>query len=66
MQPLAAWNQSKVEKTVAQEAVKWSFNTKVASHQGGVWERLIRSVRSVLTSVVGQQILDDEGLLTLL
>lgn len=63
---LAALNQSKMERTLAQEGIKWSFNTPAASHQGGVWERLIRSVRSVLTSVVGQQILDDEGLQTLM
>ena len=33
---------------------------------GGVWERLIRSVRSVLKALVGQQVLNDEGLLTLM
>lgn len=64
-QALAALNQSKMESTFVQEGVKWSFNTPAASHQGGVWERLIRSVRSVLTSVVGQQTLDEEGLQTL-
>lgn len=65
-QALAALNQSKIERTLAQEGIKWNFNTPAASHQGGVWERLIRSVRSVLTSVVGQQTLDDEGLQTLM
>ncbi|KAK7896434.1 hypothetical protein WMY93_021759 [Mugilogobius chulae] len=63
-QALEAFNQSKIEKTFSQEGIMWNFNTPAASHQGGVWERLIRSVRSVLTSVVGQQTLDDEGLLT--
>lgn len=32
---------------------------------GGVWERQIRSVRSILLSLAGQQILDDERLSTL-
>lgn len=64
-QALAALNHSKIEKTFVQEGVTWSFNTPAASHQGGVWERLIRSVRSVLTSVVGHQLLDEEGLQTL-
>ena len=45
-----------------QDGIKWSFNTPAASHQGGVWEHLIRSVRSMLTSVLGQQVLNDEGL----
>ena len=43
-----------------------SFNSPGASHHGGVWERLIRSVRQVLHSVLKQQTLDDEGLQTLL
>lgn len=64
-QALSVLNHSKIERTFVQEGVKWSFNTPAASHQGGVWERLIRSVRSVLTSVVGQQTLDEEGLQTL-
>lgn len=47
-----------------QDGIKWSFNTPAASHQGGIWERLIRS-KGILSSVVGQQVLDDEGLQTL-
>lgn len=34
-----------------------------ASHQGGVWERLIRSIRSIL--VLKEQVLDDECLQTI-
>lgn len=64
-QALAALNHSKIERTFVQEGMTWSFNTPAASHQGGVWERLIRSVRSVLTSVIGHQLLDEEGLQTL-
>lgn len=36
-----------------------------ASHQGGIWECLICSVKNVLTSVLKQQIEDDEGLQTI-
>ena len=64
-QSLAALNNAKIQDALIQDGIKWSFNTPSASHQGGVWERLIRSVRSILTSVLGQQILDDEGLQTL-
>lgn len=48
-----------------QDGIKWSFNTPSTSHQVGIWERLIRSVKSIVTSVLGQQVLDDEGLQTL-
>lgn len=44
------------------DGIQWSFNLPAASHYGRVWERLIRSVRQVLTSTLQQQILDDEGL----
>jgi len=33
---------------------------------GGLWERLIHSVRSVLNVVIGQQLLHDEALITMM
>ena len=45
----------------------WKMNVPHASHMGGVWERQIRTVRSVLTGLLqshGSQ-LDDESLRTL-
>lgn len=49
---------------MVQDGIQRNFNTAAASHHGGVWEHLIRSVKSVLTSVLKQWILDDEGLHT--
>ena len=37
------------------------FNPPSASHQGGVWERLIRSTKKILRSLVGQRELNDES-----
>lgn len=37
-----------------------------ASHQGGVWEQLIRSVRKILSASLNTQSLDEEGLQTFL
>jgi len=31
-------------------------NADTASHMGGVWERMIRSVRKVLASIVREQV----------
>ena len=46
----------------------WDFNTPTASHMGGVWERQIRSCRSILSSLLKNhsQSLNDESFYTVL
>ena len=48
--------------------VEWERNPASSSHMGGVWERQIRSVRSVLSSLLKEHAsrLNDEALRTLL
>jgi hypothetical protein len=60
------WNQDRIHEHLLKQDIKWVYNPPGASHMGGVWERLIRSVRSVLVGVLKQQTLDDESLTTLL
>ncbi len=62
---ISEWNQPKISDYLLQNNVKWIFNPPAASHMGGVWERQIRTVRSILNTVLLQQALDDEGLTTL-
>ncbi|XP_070548362.1 uncharacterized protein [Ptychodera flava] len=45
--------------------IEWEFNPPTASHMGGVWEREIRTVRSILVSLLRNQVLDDERLDTI-
>ena len=59
-------SKNKLHKFLQQRHVKWIFNPPTASHYGGVWERCIRTVRKVLKGLVKQQILDDEGIITLM
>ena len=62
-QSLAALNNGKIQGALIQDGIKWSLNTPAAPHQGGIWERLIRSVKSMLSSVVGQHVCEVEAIL---
>lgn len=61
------WNQQQIQDFMLQKNIQWEFNPPAASHFGGIWERLIRSVRKVMYSVMHEQNIrfNDEGLITL-
>lgn len=61
---LTSLNQDRIQGALSQVGIRWSFNPPAGSHHGGVWERMIRLVRRVLSSVLRQQKLDDDGLHT--
>ena len=42
--------------------VDWKFNPPAGSHHIGTWERIIRSIRKAMNSVLKEQVLDDQGL----
>jgi hypothetical protein len=62
---LKSWNQSEIQDQLANQRIRWHFNTPTASHQGGVWERMIRSIRRILDSLISRSLLTDETLCTL-
>ncbi|XP_076030404.1 uncharacterized protein LOC143018703 [Oratosquilla oratoria] len=45
-------DRSLIVRETRRRDVEWSFNPPSASHHGGVWERMIRSVRKVLFALV--------------
>ncbi|KAK0155297.1 hypothetical protein N1851_002355 [Merluccius polli] len=63
---LAALNQDRIQGVLSQVGIRWNFNPPTGSHHGGVWERMIRLIRRVLSSVLRQQTLDDDGFHTML
>lgn len=62
----AQLNLNKIQRSIHAEGIKWSFNPPYSSHHGGVWERLIRTVKKILYSITKEQTMDDEGLQTAL
>ncbi|TWW54610.1 hypothetical protein D4764_0264710 [Takifugu flavidus] len=59
-------DQSEMEKTMQERGIKWIFNSPAASHQGGIWERQIRTVRRILGALLKEQTLTDDSLQTFL
>ena len=59
---IEGWNQQKVNSFCNQKGIEWIFNPPTASHMGGVWERMIRSVRQILRAMLKEQIVSDEVL----
>lgn len=66
MKALKTWDQEKIGSELQRKNIQWYFNPPAASHQGGVWERLIRSVRRILHSMVGEHLVNDGTLTTFL
>ena len=62
---ISEWNDKQIHEYM-QRNIKWLFNPPSGSHFGGVWERSIRTVRKILTALMKEQPLDDEGLTTLM
>ena len=61
-------NQEAISSQALCYNIEWRFNPPTASHMGGSWERLIRSVRQILSGLLTEHDgrLDDEALRTLL
>ena len=60
------WNRQRIHEYLLQPEVRWIFNPPAASHHDGIWERCIRTTRKILNALLNEQVLNDEGLLTLM
>ncbi|XP_046868828.1 uncharacterized protein LOC124461345 [Drosophila willistoni] len=55
---------AKMHRELSQQEISWYFNPPSAPHMGGAWERLVRSVKTVLYRIAPNQKFSDESLLT--
>ena len=63
---LEAWNQNQIHDHLLQKGIEWHFNPPPASHMGGSWERLIRSIRRILSATLPTQLTSDDVLTTVM
>ena len=63
---IAGWNEEKIERHLQQKGIKWVFQPPAAPHMSGVWERLVQITKKHLKSAVGDALLTDVELRTLL
>jgi len=57
---------AKIAQKVPEMGIEWNYNPPGASHRGGIWERIIRSVRKILVALTDERVPNVEGLATLL
>ena len=59
-------SQTRITHFLIEREIEWRFGPPEASHWGGVWERMIRSVRRILRTIAHGQRMTDEALVTFL
>ena len=61
-----SFNQKKIHERCLRKNIQWHFIPPSASHMGGVWERIVKSVKRVLRAVLKEVNIQDETLITAL
>ena len=49
---IKTWNQGEIQEYLRQHDITWTFNPPTASHMGGLWEGLIRTIQRIPLAVM--------------
>ena len=63
---LSELDQTDIMHYMLVNGTKWNFNPPTATHMGGIWERMVRSVKSILKPMLDKRLVTDEMLQTLM
>lgn len=63
---LETWNSSEVMNHLSAKNIEWHFNTPLASHQGGLWERAVQSMKYHFRRIMSEHVLTFEEMYTVL
>ena len=63
---LKSLSQERITRELAQEGITWYFNPPSSPHMGGIFESMVKQVKSAMKTVINDQVLPEETIHTVL
>ncbi|CAG7733835.1 unnamed protein product, partial [Allacma fusca] len=64
-QALSELDVDKIQRTFSEKGMNWKFNPPSSPHMGGVWERMVKAVKTSLSSTLNEHTPKEDVLATL-